>query len=78
MTDENVVKDMIVLEHGYYTYLRNMATIMLALQEAGVDNWEGYDDAMRTAKSMMEPDPAQQELDLTAGAQMEAAKYDDV
>ena len=75
--EEEAVQDLMVIERGLYEHMRDLAVELLALREHGVENWVYYDAAMETKRSMMEPDPAQQELDLMAGAQITAAQEGD-
>lgn len=38
----------VIISKKFYDELIEDQKIMIALQNAGVDNWEGYDDALAT------------------------------
>jgi hypothetical protein len=41
--------DNITIKRSYYDILQRSHTLFIALQECGVNNWEGYGEAMRLA-----------------------------
>lgn len=44
MSDTNVT-----IKRTYYETLKHSHDLLIALQECGVDNWEGYSEAVRQA-----------------------------
>ena len=47
MTDDNLPEDMVTISKKEYECLLEDADLLRCLQDAGVDNWEGYDHALR-------------------------------
>ncbi len=47
MTDDNLPEDMVTISKKEYEGLLDDADLLRCLQDAGVDNWEGYDHALR-------------------------------
>lgn len=47
MSNDNLPKDMVTISKKEYESLLDDADLLRCLQNAGVDNWEGYGDAMR-------------------------------
>lgn len=44
-----MAEETITIKKSYYETLNRSHKLLMALQECGVDNWEGYNEAMKIA-----------------------------
>jgi hypothetical protein len=51
-----VVQDVVMIDHTYYTWLESQAAKLIALESMGVDSWDGYAEAMQTLTTAQEGD----------------------
>lgn len=50
-----MTEEMVSIPKRKYEYLLKQEQILNALQAAGVDNWEGYEEAVESVNSIDEP-----------------------
>jgi len=54
MAEKNFFNDTVTMPREEYTALVDAMDFLMALQVAGVDNWEGYEVACRMANGELE------------------------
>jgi hypothetical protein len=49
-----MTEEMVTISKEYFERLRHAYDLLMALQESGVDNWEGYSEAMSLIENLEE------------------------